>query len=162
MLSPTVIGSARFGAVNLHGGPLPEYRGRMIAMHAVDVVQPDVCYAGGFTAARRVGEMAAAAGLRCQPHSANRSMLLVFALHLYAAIPNPGPFVEYAVHPSPEDDALLAIPLVPQDGHLRLPERPGWGVEISPAWLRRARRRVSRRGGNRMGRFLRRVRARLR
>jgi L-alanine-DL-glutamate epimerase-like enolase superfamily enzyme len=44
--------------------------GRMIAMRAVDVVQPDVCYLGGLTRTLRVAAMAQAAGLPITPHSA--------------------------------------------------------------------------------------------
>ena len=48
---------------------------RMIAMRAVDIVQPDVCYVGGLTRALRVAAMAAEAGLPCVPHSANLSLV---------------------------------------------------------------------------------------
>src|SRR5262249_10842703 len=78
---------------------LPSWR-RMIELHAVDVVQPDVCYVGGLTRALEVASMARAAGLRVVPHSANLTLVTVFALHLMAAIENAGPYVELSIEPA--------------------------------------------------------------
>src|SRR5262249_43679278 len=52
---------------------LAQFR-RMLALHAVDVVQPDVCYLGGLTRSLEVARLAAAAGVPCTPHSANLSL----------------------------------------------------------------------------------------
>ena len=46
---------------------------RMIAMRAVDVVQPDVMYMGGITRTLKVVQMAAAAGLPMQRRTAPTS-----------------------------------------------------------------------------------------
>ena len=59
---------------------------RMIAMRAVDIVQPDICYLGGLTRTLRVAAMAAEAGLPCTPHAANLSMVTVFTMHMPRAI----------------------------------------------------------------------------
>jgi L-alanine-DL-glutamate epimerase-like enolase superfamily enzyme len=67
---------------------------RMIQMRAVDVMQPDVCYVGGLTRALRVARLAEEAGLPCVPHSANLSLVTVFAVHMLGAIPNAGPYLE--------------------------------------------------------------------
>lgn len=40
---------------------------RMISMHAVDIVQPDICYIGGLSRALKVARMAEAAGMTCTP-----------------------------------------------------------------------------------------------
>ena len=69
----------------------------MIEMRAVDIVQPDVCYVGGITRALRVARMAEAAGLPCTPHAANMSMVTVFTMHLLAAIPNAGKYLEFSI-----------------------------------------------------------------
>ena len=70
---------------------------RMIELHAVDVVQPDICYLGGINRTLEVARMAAAAGLPCTPHSANLSLVTVFTLHLMGAIENAGPYVELSI-----------------------------------------------------------------
>ena len=110
---------------------------RMIRTDAVDVVQPDLCYIGGFTRAWRVAQMAHQANKQVVPHSANLSMVTLFALHFMAAIPNAGPFVEFSIEDLENSHrADLYLPaLKVQEGKVRLPEGPGWGVEIAPSWL---------------------------
>ncbi len=108
---------------------------RMIAMHAVDIVQPDICYVGGFTRARRVADMAAAAGVPCVPHSANLSLVTVFSLHLLGAIPNAGPYLEYTIELDGWMRDLFTPVLEVRDGCVAIPDGPGWGVTVKPAWL---------------------------
>ncbi|MCW3051740.1 MAG: gci 3 [Chthonomonadales bacterium] len=118
---------------------------RMIRMNVVDVVQPDLCYIGGFTRAYRVAKMAQQANMQVVPHSANLSMVTLFALHFMAAIPNAGPFVEFSIEDleNQRRDALYRPILQVHDGKVRIPEGPGWGVEIEPGWLSEAEYRKS-------------------
>jgi L-alanine-DL-glutamate epimerase-like enolase superfamily enzyme len=119
---------------------------RMIDLRAVDVVQPDVCYVGGLTRALRVAGLAHAAGLRCTPHSANHSLVLVFSMHLLGAIENAGPYVEFSIEPDddyPWQRALYEPRPEVVDGTVHIPDGPGWGVEVSPDWLARSEHRVS-------------------
>ena len=119
---------------------------RMIELHAVDVVQPDVCYLGGINRTLEVARMAAAAGLPCTPHSANLSLVTVFTLHLMGAIENAGPYVELSIEPTsyyPWQVGIYDPVLVVQDGKVAIPDGPGWGVEINPAWLASAEHQVS-------------------
>jgi L-alanine-DL-glutamate epimerase-like enolase superfamily enzyme len=120
----------------------------MIATRTVDVVQPDVCYVGGLTRALRVAALAEAAGVPCTPHSANHSLVLVFTLHLMAAISNPGKYVEFSIEPD-ADYPWQAVMYEPRprviDGMVDVPAGPGWGIEISPDWLSRSEHHVSRR-----------------
>jgi len=109
---------------------------RMVRDHVVDIVQPDICYIGGFTRALRVAQMAAEYGLPCTPHSANHSLVTVFTLHLFRVMPNAGPFMEFSI----EDQSLYKPMYTPvlqvQDGKVPLPsEGPGWGVTINEQWL---------------------------
>jgi L-alanine-DL-glutamate epimerase-like enolase superfamily enzyme len=116
---------------------------RMIQMHAVDIVQPDVCYVGGLSRALRVAAMADKANRPCVPHSANLSMVTVFTLHLLGAIPNAGPHIEFSIEPSEWTQGLYEPELEIADGHVAIPEGPGWGVTIRPEWLGKAEREVS-------------------
>jgi L-alanine-DL-glutamate epimerase-like enolase superfamily enzyme len=118
---------------------------RMIAMNAVDIVQPDVCYLGGMSRSLRVAKMAESAGKPCVPHSANRSMVTVFSLHLLGAIPNAGPHLEFCIEAPGWTADLLTEPLEAKDGAVRIPDAPGWGVRINPAWLEKASRITSER-----------------
>jgi L-alanine-DL-glutamate epimerase-like enolase superfamily enzyme len=121
---------------------LAQFR-RMIAMNAVDIVQPDILYVGGILRTLRVAALAAEAGKPCVPHSANRAMVTVFTLHMMGAIPNAGQYVEYSIEPTPWADALFHPTLTVKDGTVAIPDGPGWGVTINADWLAQATRQVS-------------------
>jgi L-alanine-DL-glutamate epimerase-like enolase superfamily enzyme len=120
---------------------------RMISMHAVDIVQPDVMYMGGLSRTLQVVRMAAAAGLPCTPHSANLSLVTLCTMHLLGAIPNPGKYLELSIEGAdyyPWQQGLFRNdPYVVVDGHVTIPSAPGWGVEINPAWIEKAAYRCS-------------------
>jgi L-alanine-DL-glutamate epimerase-like enolase superfamily enzyme len=124
---------------------LPTWR-RMIELHAVDIVQPDVCYMGGLSRALRVAEMAEAAGLPVVAHSANLTLVTVFSLHLMGALANAGPYVELSIEPDeyyPWQRGIFEPELRVENGAVAIPAGPGWGVEIRSDWLARADRTVS-------------------
>jgi L-alanine-DL-glutamate epimerase-like enolase superfamily enzyme len=116
---------------------------RMIAMHAVDIVQPDICYVGGLTRALRVAAMAAKAGKPCVPHSANRSLVTVFTLHMLGAISNAGDYLEFSIEDDGWTRELFDPVLEAQDGCVMIPDGPGWGVEVNEGWLARVERQES-------------------
>lgn len=112
---------------------------RMVALRAVDVCQPDICYVGGLTRALAVAKLASSAGLPVVPHSANHSLVMVFTLHMMGALPNAGPYAEFSVEPqSPATTNFYSPTLTVQDGKVAIPDGPGWGVEIDPDWLAQA------------------------
>ncbi len=125
---------------------LPTWR-QMIAMRAVDVVQPDVCYMGGIVRTLRVARLAGAAGLPCTPHSANLTMVTLFTMHLLGAIPNAGPYLELSIEGPDvypwQEGLFVRSPYTVVGGKVTVPSGPGWGVEIHPDWLAAARRQVS-------------------
>lgn len=112
---------------------------RMIRMHAVDILQPDLCYAGGLTRAWRIAAMGRAAGLAVVPHSSHLSLVTLFSLHFMAAVPNAGPVVEFSIEQDANAGERLYRPaLRVVDGKVKLPDDPGWGVTINPGWLAKA------------------------
>ncbi len=119
---------------------------RMIAMGAVDIVQPDICYVGGMTRAWRVAKMAEAAGVVTKPHAANVSLVTVFTMHMLAALPKGGE-VEFSIEDAAgitrEARAMFDPALEVRDGRAVMPEGPGWGVRVKTDWLERAERKVS-------------------
>ncbi len=116
--------------------------GRMIAIRAVDIVQPDVMYMGGMARTLKVAAMAHAAGMPCTPHSANLSLVTICTMHLLGAIPNAGKYLEFSIEGPDyypwQQGLFLGDPYAVTDGHLQVPAAPGWGVEINPEWLARA------------------------
>lgn len=119
----------------------------MIGMRAVDVVQPDVMYMGGMARTALVCQMAAAAGLPVTPHAANLGLVTMCTMHLLRAIPNPGKYLEFSIEGPDyypwQEGLFLGDPYRITDGHALVTDAPGWGVEINPAWLDRARHGVS-------------------
>ena len=122
---------------------------RMIEMRAVDVIQPDVCYLGGLTRTLRVAKMGAEAGLSCTPHCANLSMVTLFTMHLLGAIPNAGKYLEFSIEGADyypwQDGLFVRSPYDIADGKATIPDVPGWGVEVAPAWLEKSKYQVSER-----------------
>lgn len=140
-------------AIDVTGGEqdceLPVWR-RMIAMRAVDIAQPDICYLGGLGRTLRVARLAEAAGMRVTPHSANLSMVTLFTMHLLRAIPNAGDYLEFSIEGPDyypwQEGLFVRSPYTVEDGQVTVTEAPGWGVEISPEWLAKATYRVSEAG----------------
>ena len=114
----------------------------MINMRAVDIVQPDICYMGGLTRTLRVARMAEAAQLPCTPHSANLSMVTLFTMHMLCAIPNAGKYLEFSIEGADyypwQEGLFVRSPYTVRNGHIGLPDEPGWGVEVNPAWLEKS------------------------
>jgi L-alanine-DL-glutamate epimerase-like enolase superfamily enzyme len=111
---------------------------RIITSHAVDIIQPDIGYVGGMARARKVMQMAEAAGMTATPHCANMSMLQVFTLHLAASQPSANALQEWSIEERAHFDGIYGpLPKV-IDGFVELSDAPGWGVEILPDFLKSA------------------------
>jgi L-alanine-DL-glutamate epimerase-like enolase superfamily enzyme len=129
-------------SMNVAGGEqdndLAQWR-RMIRLNAVDILQPDLCYIGGFTRAWRVAKMGQKAGKLVVPHSSHLSLVTLFSLHFMAAIPNAGPFVEFTIEGDVnQGEAIYSPALSVKDGKVKIPDGPGWGMRLQPAWLEKA------------------------
>jgi D-galactarolactone cycloisomerase len=104
--------------------------------HAVDIIQPDATKCGGLTEAWRIGWMAYEHNILMVPHGWNTGIGLAADLHLTAALPV-ARYVEYLT-PSPYLDDILLEPFrVDAEGFLRVPERPGLGIELNPDGMRK-------------------------
>jgi len=111
---------------------------------AVDIVQPDICYIGGFSRAIVVAQMSHAAGLRSTPHCSNHSMLPVFTSHYLCVAENSFPFMEYSIEDqSWTGGAIASMPAV-KNGKLTPSAKPGWGeFVLSPDWLKKAKYQIT-------------------
>jgi L-alanine-DL-glutamate epimerase-like enolase superfamily enzyme len=56
-------------------------------------------------------------------------------MHLMAAIPNPGPYLEYGIEESLWVVGAFDPPLEMVGGCVTIPSEPGWGVRMSEEWL---------------------------
>jgi D-galactarolactone cycloisomerase len=125
-----------------------EYTGygfsRLVAAEAIDIAQPDIAAAGGFTACRHIIAICQARGVQVNPHVWGSSVSQVASLHLYAALPiaNPAlfaaePILEYDCSAHPFRMQLVKSPLVHERGWLDLPQKPGLGIEIDRKTIER-------------------------
>jgi L-alanine-DL-glutamate epimerase-like enolase superfamily enzyme len=109
----------------------------LIALRAVDIVQPDVVWTGGITACRRVAALAYAAALPCVPHVYSTAVSLIANLHFVASLPN-SHLLEFDQNPNGLRTELLDVPVEPDDAAvIALGERPGLGVALDRDTLRR-------------------------
>lgn len=120
---------------------------RICELPAVDVVQPDILYAGGIGRTLRVARMAAAHGLPVTPHAANLGLVTLFTMHLLPTLPNAGKYLELSIEAAdyyPWQYGLFRNdPYRVVDGQVTVSGEPGWGVEIEPEWLARSSYRMS-------------------
>jgi L-alanine-DL-glutamate epimerase-like enolase superfamily enzyme len=106
-----------------------------IANRVMDIVQPDLHYYGGFIRSMRVARMAHAAGLLCTPHMSGSGLGYLDAAHFVSCIPNPVAFTEFKGDPdiptSSETSSLRC-----ENGMVKVPSGPGFGITIDPAFIR--------------------------
>jgi len=97
---------------------------------ALDIVQPDVCRAGGIGPTFAVGQLARQFGASVATHTWSDALALMANAHVVAALPN-GLTVEMDQTGNALIDDLLVEPLTVVDGMLDLPEAPGLGIELN-------------------------------
>jgi L-alanine-DL-glutamate epimerase-like enolase superfamily enzyme len=102
----------------------------LIRLGGIDVVQPDVCRAGGITECRRIAELADNFGVAYAPHvSIGSAIHFAATAHLASAMPNTLTS-EYWIGDNPIGDRILETPLHLDNGYLETPGGPGLGISI--------------------------------
>lgn len=102
----------------------------LIRLGGIDVVQPDVCRAGGITECRRIAELADNFGLAFAPHvSIGSAIHFAATAHLASAMPNTLTS-EYWIGDNPVGDRILETPLRLENGYLHTPSGPGLGISV--------------------------------
>ncbi|MFO0007342.1 MAG: enolase C-terminal domain-like protein, partial [bacterium] len=68
-------------------------------------------------------------------------------MHLLAAIPNAGKYLEFSIEGDDyypwQRGLFLGEPYAVAGGCVTVPDAPGWGVEVNPAWIEKATYRES-------------------
>ncbi|MFE7416818.1 mandelate racemase/muconate lactonizing enzyme family protein [Rhodococcus sp. NPDC057529] len=116
----------------------------LIAHEAVDIAQPDICLAGGFTALRHINVLAQTGGVQVNPHVWGTAVGQYASLHMIAATPTTHyslfadqPLFEYDTSSHPFRTSLVTSPLEHTGGWLDLPREPGLGFTIDEEFLER-------------------------
>jgi len=108
----------------------------LIERRAIDVLQPDLAIAGGFSEGQRIAALTWAHRLELAPHCWGSAISFQAARTLALASPA-GVFVEVPLGGAPLLREMAAIDLTLHDGALRAPQGPGWGVEPDPDFVKR-------------------------
>ena len=105
---------------------------------AVDILQPDICSAGGITECKKIAALAQAYAIRVIPHVWGTGIGLAAALQFIASLPSnllspcvEEPMLEFDQSYHPFRDALLKEPIRIAGGKVPVPLGPGLGIEVN-------------------------------
>ncbi len=107
----------------------------MIKENAVQIVQPDLFYFGGYVRTLRVARMAQAAGMKCIPHMGGSTLGYLYVLHFASFVPNAGRFMEYKGKNDKVPYECKTSSLDCINGKIRIPSGSGIGIEIDPDFI---------------------------
>lgn len=102
---------------------------RLITSHAADIIQPDLGRAGGFTEGMRIADLVQAWNLSLVPHGFSSAINVAANLQWIAAMPQ-ATLLEFRRTKSPLLQDLIKEPFVAENGNLKIPDRPGLGIEL--------------------------------
>ena len=118
----------------------------LVVRKAMDIVQPDVCAAGGISECRKIATLASAHGVECIPHAWGSAIGLAATLHFLAALPDQPPsfrpmppLLELEQCENPFRDLLSVEPILQKAGKVQIPTGAGLGIEINRSVLDRYR-----------------------
>ncbi|SRR5579875_401270 len=103
---------------------------RFLELDALNILQPDLTMAGGFTLAKRIAALAQARRLKLAQHCWGGGASLMANLHF--AIAEPAcVWVEHPKYTNPLREGLLREPLKFEHGEALPPTSPGLGIELT-------------------------------
>ena len=111
---------------------------QLLAKRAIDIAQPDICIAGGFTGCRHIVALAHAHGVQVNPHVWASAVGQAASLQLIASIPvaNHSLFpkdilLEFDTSSHPFRNELTSDPLKQKNGWVEIAQKPGLGIEVN-------------------------------
>jgi galactonate dehydratase len=103
----------------------------LLESHAVSVIQPDLCHAGGIAEVRRMAAMAETYYVKVAPHNPLGPISLAANIQLAACTPN---FLICEHFGMKEEwdigSGYLKTPFVIENGYITIPTTPGLGIEV--------------------------------
>ncbi|MBI4183033.1 MAG: mandelate racemase/muconate lactonizing enzyme family protein [Proteobacteria bacterium] len=123
--------------IPLAAGQMEGHRWRLrefVQHQAVDILQPNCCYNGGYTESRKVAHLAQAYNLPI----ANGGGWPLFNMHTMAGLMN-GWLVEYHLGMQAVGEAVFVDPPRPIDGDVIIPKAPGLGLKVNHDALKETR-----------------------
>ena len=102
----------------------------LIERHAVDIIQPDICCAGGISECKKIAAIAEAHYVSVAPHNPMSPLATVINVHFCVSIPNFLVLEQRPADVTPWSD-VLKDPLRLKDGCYEPPVKSGFGVELN-------------------------------
>jgi D-galactarolactone cycloisomerase len=110
----------------------------LLEKRCLDIAQPDLCAAGGFSGCRHIVALAHAHGVQVNPHVWGSAVGQAASLQIIAAIPAANhslfalePLLEFDTSSHPFRERLTDAPLRQRDGRVEVPQKPGLGIEVN-------------------------------
>lgn len=111
----------------------------VLTHRAMDILQPDICSAGGLSECKKIADMAMAFGVRTNPHVWGTGIGIAASLQWMATVPShtpvsltrTEPLLEFDRTEHPIRQAILCAPVVHHQGRVAIPTGPGLGIEIN-------------------------------
>ena len=104
---------------------------------AVDILQPDICGAGGFTDCKKIIALCDVHGVRLVPHVWGTGIAIAASLHFHAIIPPAPPahearepYLEFDQTHNPFRQAILQTSIEQVNGFVNVPKGAGLGIGI--------------------------------
>src|SRR5690606_28738750 len=108
----------------------------LLNAEGVDVLQPDTYWAGGITELQKIYAVASIHDIPVIPHGHS----VPANVHLMASQPAlMAPILEYLVKWNQVHQFFFKDPIVPKNGTVTVPNRPGIGMELDPAKIEQER-----------------------
>lgn len=105
-----------------------EFR-ELLKIHAVDIIQPDICVTGGLWEMKKIAAMAEAHYTSVAPHNPCGPVATAVNVHFAASTQN-FLILEYRADEGSRAE-IVDEPIKLVDGYLELPERPGLGIDLN-------------------------------
>ncbi|MDW3652546.1 MAG: mandelate racemase/muconate lactonizing enzyme family protein [Bacteroidia bacterium] len=116
---------------------------KLLQNDSVDILQVDICGAGGLTEAKRIAALASTYGVEIIPHTWGSGIAFHTALHFIAnlePIPgrliNPDFFIEYDRTENGIREQLTHPAIQMEGGMISVPQKPGLGIEVDEDIIR--------------------------
>lgn len=111
----------------------------VLTRRSMDIIQPDICAAGGLSECKKIADMAMAFGVRTNPHVWGSGIGIAASLQWIATVPThtplslapAQPLLEFDQTEHPIRQAILQQPIVQNKGVVSIPTGPGLGIEIN-------------------------------
>jgi D-galactarolactone cycloisomerase len=110
----------------------------------VDIAQPDICAAGGFTEVKKIVSLAQTYGVSVVPHTWGTGIALATSLQLLSnfdilpgRLKKPNVLMEFDCTENGLRDALVYPTIKPVEGKVQVPSGPGLGIEVNEEMIKK-------------------------